>query len=225
MQMIFPAARETSGRTPRRLNSRTASRAHRNWPVRLTPITVFHCCSVIRSSGASRCRPALATTMSTVPNSCSVRANIAWTCSSWLTSARTQGNRVNIRSRGLPNEAFEVGGVPAGALAAVLEAHGRSRLMQQVHRHVPDHGHVRGAVAGPEPGEIIAEDDIQDPVQPVLDAPVGPYRAGEARRVEGGGGEIVAPFPLDLAAALGGALDHADHGEAGKGDLAGAAPA
>src|SRR3954470_14568957 len=136
-----------------------------------------------------------------------------------------QGNRVNGRSRGLPDEAFEVGGVPAGALAAVLEAHGRPRLMQQVRGHVPDHGHVGGAVAGPQPGEVLVEDDIQDPVQPVLDAPVGPYRAGEARRVEGGGGEIVAPFPLDLAAALGGALDHADHGEAGKGDLAGVAPA
>src|SRR4051812_11243627 len=112
-----------------------------------------------------------------------------YSMASW--SPSQQGNRVNIRSRGLPDEAFEVGGVPAGALAAVLEAHGRSRLMQRVHRHVPDHGHVRGAVAGPEPGEIIAEDDIQDPVQPVLDAPVGPYRAGEARRVERGGGEIL----------------------------------
>src|SRR3954470_11914253 len=51
-----------------------------------------------------------------------------------------------------------------------------------------------------------------------------PYRAGEARRVQLGGGKIVAPRPLDLAAALGGALDHADHGEAGKCDLARVAP-
>ena len=42
--------------------------------------------------------------------------------------------------------------------------------------------------------------------------------------VEPGGGQIVAPLPLDLAAALGLALDHADHGEAGKGDLARVAP-
>src|SRR6185503_21154599 len=100
-----------------------------------------------------------------------------------------------------------------GALAAALQADGWSRLMQQVRGHVSDHGHVRGAVAGPEPGEIIAADDIKDPVQPVLDAPVGPYRAGEARRVERGGGEVVAPFPLDLAAALGLALDHAEHAQ------------
>ena len=44
MQTILPAAQEISGRTPRRLNSLTASRAHRNWPVRLTPITVFQSC-------------------------------------------------------------------------------------------------------------------------------------------------------------------------------------
>ena len=36
--MILPVATETSGRGPRFRNSRTASRAHRNWPVRLTPI-------------------------------------------------------------------------------------------------------------------------------------------------------------------------------------------
>src|SRR5947208_3359060 len=52
-----------------------------------------------------------------------------------------------------------------------------------------------------------------------------PYRAGEARCVQLGGGEMVALLRLDLAAALGGALDHADHGEAGKCDLAQVAPA
>lgn len=36
MQMIFPAADETGGTTPRRMNSRTASRAQRNCPVRFT---------------------------------------------------------------------------------------------------------------------------------------------------------------------------------------------
>src|SRR4051794_14164853 len=36
---------------------------------------------------------------------------------------------------------------------------------------------------------------------------------------------MVAPLSLDLAAALGLALDHAEHGEAWKGDLAGVAPA
>ena len=31
MQMILPAAHDTSFRTPRRLNSRTAARVHKNW--------------------------------------------------------------------------------------------------------------------------------------------------------------------------------------------------
>jgi hypothetical protein len=44
MQMILPAAHETAGTMPRRRNSRIASRAHRNCPVRLTPMTVFQRC-------------------------------------------------------------------------------------------------------------------------------------------------------------------------------------
>ena len=59
MQMILPAAQETALTTPRRLHSRTASRAQRNWPVRFTAMTLFHCASVISSKGASFCRPAL----------------------------------------------------------------------------------------------------------------------------------------------------------------------
>src|SRR5881409_3220609 len=88
MQMIFPAQHEISGRTPRRLNSRMASRAHRNWPVRLTPITLFHCVRVIWSTGASDCKPALLIKMSTVPNSSRTASNILATSSSLETSAR-----------------------------------------------------------------------------------------------------------------------------------------
>ena len=69
MQMILPAAAETAGAIPRRRNSRMASRAQRNWPVRLTPMTVFHSAKVMSWIGESRCRPALATRMSSVPNS------------------------------------------------------------------------------------------------------------------------------------------------------------
>src|SRR6476620_5141948 len=57
-----------------------------------------------------------------------------------------QGDRVNGGSRGLADKALQVAGVPAGALAAVLEADGRLRLAQQVHCHVPHHRHVRGPV-------------------------------------------------------------------------------
>src|SRR5262245_10933646 len=89
MWMILPAATEISLRTPRRLNSRTASRAQRNWPVRLMAMTVFHCSSVISSMAASRCRPALATRMSIVPKASSIVLNMAWTSASLETSALT----------------------------------------------------------------------------------------------------------------------------------------
>src|SRR5260370_38426921 len=58
-QMILPAARETVATTPRRRNSRTASRAHRNRPVRLTAVTVFHCSKLMVWNGASRCSPGI----------------------------------------------------------------------------------------------------------------------------------------------------------------------
>src|SRR4051812_49625428 len=135
-----------------------------------------------------------------------------------------QGNRMNGRSRGLADEALEVGGVPAGALAAVLERDGRLGVAQQVHRHVLHDGHVGGAVAGPQPGEVVLEHHVQDPVQAVLDPPAAAHRAGEGGGVEAGRAQVVAPLPLDLAAAPGPALDHADHGEAGEGDLARVAP-
>src|SRR4051812_25198716 len=46
---------------------------------------------------------------------------------------------------------------------------------------------------------------------------------GESRRVELGGAEVVAAPQRGLAAALGGALDHADHHQAREGGHAGAA--
>ncbi len=87
MQMIFPAALDTPGTTPRRMNSLAASREHRNWPVRLTSMTLCHWARVISVTAASRCRPALATMMSMVPNSSTMSATIRVTWSSSDTSA------------------------------------------------------------------------------------------------------------------------------------------
>ena len=94
MQMILPTAREISGRGPRRVISRTASRAQRNMPVRLTPITVFHCSSVISLKAASFCSPALLTRMSIVPHAASISRNMACTWSSRETSARMASARL-----------------------------------------------------------------------------------------------------------------------------------
>src|SRR2546422_4971020 len=88
MQMIFPAAREISGRRPRRSSERAAAREQRNVPVRFTPSTVFHCSIVIVVTGASRWRPALFTRMSMPPHARSISANIASTSASFETSAR-----------------------------------------------------------------------------------------------------------------------------------------
>jgi hypothetical protein len=93
---------------------------------------------------------------------------------------------MNGGSGALSDEGLEVGGVPAGAHAAALQADGRLRLAQQVHGHVPDHGHVLGRVTGPEPGEVVPEHDVEHPVQPVLDAPVRPHGPGEGGGVERG---------------------------------------
>ena len=89
MKTILPVARDTSGRGPRRIISRAASRAQRKEPVRLTPITVFHCSSDMSVTGASRCSPAFETRMSIVPQARSIAWNIARTSSSRATSART----------------------------------------------------------------------------------------------------------------------------------------
>src|SRR6185312_4137873 len=83
--MILPSAHDTS-RMPRRMNSRAASRATMNAPVRLTPITWFHWSSVMSTSFESRWMPALEHTMSSVPNCLTACANIACTSVSLLTS-------------------------------------------------------------------------------------------------------------------------------------------
>ena len=80
--MIFPAAQEISGRTPWRLNSRTASRARRNCPVKLTSMTFYHWARVISINGASDCKPALLIRISTAPNSLRTASNILKTSAS-----------------------------------------------------------------------------------------------------------------------------------------------
>ena len=67
MQTILPVARDTSGCGPRRRNSLTASREHRNMPVRLTSITRCHCLSVMSWKAAPAWIPALFTRTCTVP--------------------------------------------------------------------------------------------------------------------------------------------------------------
>jgi hypothetical protein len=60
------------------------------------------------------------------------------------------------------------------------------------------------------------EDDIEHPVQPVFDPPVGSFGMREGLGFELCRREIAAPLALASASALDAGLEHADHGQNGK---------
>ena len=109
---------------------------------------------------------------------------------SQLERDRQQGDRLK-GSSGLGDDGLEVVVIPSGAFSAGFEAVGSGGLVEQVHGHVFDDGHVFGTVAGSQPGEVVVEDDVQHPVQAVLHAPVGAHGAGEGPGVQSGRAEIV----------------------------------
>jgi len=78
-------------------------------------------------------------------------------------------------------------------------------------------GHVGRAMVGAQAREIVSEDDVENPVQPVLDAPMAAHDATECFGIQLGGTQIISCLLLDFAVAFGLALDHADHGDAGEG--------
>jgi hypothetical protein len=94
----------------------------------------------------------------------------------------------------------------------------------QVHGDVLDHGHVVRPEAGSKAREVVMEDDVEDPVQAVLDAPMGSDGGGEKLCIELDGREVVALLALDFSGALGGGLDHGDHGQAREQALLGKVP-
>ena len=61
-------------------------------------------------------------------------------------------------------------------------------------------------------------------MQTVLDAPMGSDGGGEKLCVELDGGDVVPFLPLDFSGALGGGLDHGDHGHAREQALLGKVP-
>jgi len=67
------------------------------------------------------------------------------------------------------------------------------------------------------------EDDVEDPMQAVLDAPVRPDCAGQRSWVDGQGGQKVATGGGDGAVALDAGLDHCNGIEAREPRLAGEA--
>src|SRR5690606_33332053 len=103
------------------------------------------------------------------------------------------------------------------AVLIVLSAH-------QVHGHVFDDGHILGAGTGSEAGEVVMEDDIEDPVKPVFDAPMGAYGSGEAFGIELSRGEIITSLLLEAPLSFDLGFDHRDHGEMRESWFVGIAP-
>src|SRR4051794_41748921 len=127
----------------------------------------------------------------------------------------TQGDR--LKDLGcLADEGFEVAWVPSGELAAVFEACGWRGLSHEVQGHVSDDGHVLGAVAGAQASEVVVEDHVHDPVQAVLNAPMGANRTSEGQSIQKSRRKIISAREGRLAAPLHLGLDHGDGGKARK---------
>ena len=84
-------------------------------------------------------------------------------------------------------------------------------MAHDVHGDVPDERHVVRPIFGPQADEIIVEDDVEHPVELVLDAPMGTDGVREGFGAELGRGQIIAAFLLYFPMTLDDGLDHADH--------------
>ena len=116
----------------------------------------------------------------------------------------------------LTDEACEIILIEIGKFPSVFEAVAVLWVAHEVHGDMFDDRHVVRAVCGSEPCEIVMEDDIEHPVQPVFDPPVGSFGMREGLGFELCRREIVAPLALASASALDAGLEHADHGQKGK---------
>ena len=92
-------------------------------------------------------------------------------------------------------------------------------LAQEVEGHVTQGGQIGGGVAGAHAALILAQGDIEHPVQGVFDAPVAADGAGQFRGVRRKAAQIVATLARDVVADL--ALGF-DHGHAAQGRPLGA---
>lgn len=79
-----------------------------------------------------------------------------------------------------------------------------------------DDGHILRPVEAAQAGEIVVEDDIENPVQPVLNAPMSAHGGGECFGVERCRGQVISPLLGERAVALAPGFDQADHGQMGK---------
>src|SRR5271168_5582250 len=83
----------------------------------------------------------------------------------------------------MPEDFGEVIRIPTGAFSAELEASFVLSGSDEIDGEVSDDCHVFRTVTGAQARLIVAEGDVENPVQAVLDGPVGANRLG---RAEGG---------------------------------------
>jgi hypothetical protein len=74
--------------------------------------------------------------------------------------------------------------IPGCGFSADLDSVVSRRGADEVHGHVFDGGHIFWSVFGSEPHEVVVEDDVEDPMEPVFDAPMGANGAREKSVVE-----------------------------------------
>jgi hypothetical protein len=75
--------------------------------------------------------------------------------------------------------------VPSEGFSACFEGGLVGDFLDEIEDHVFDDSHVGGAVCGSQAHEIVVEDDVEHPMEAVLDAPTGSCRGGELFRESG----------------------------------------
>lgn len=96
-------------------------------------------------------------------------------------------------------------------------------VSDEVDAGVADHGHVDGAVALAEAGLVFLEDNVEHPVQRILDGPMSPNGFGGFQGREGGGGDVVARVEAAALLEFGLPLDLDHGGNTGQTEFAGEA--
>jgi hypothetical protein len=88
-------------------------------------------------------------------------------------------------------------GSHSGGLSCGLDGAFAASCAAEVEGEAADERHVLGAVAAPETGLVLLEDDTEDPME-AFDAPMGADRPSGTLRGERGGGDEVAGFLVSL---------------------------
>jgi hypothetical protein len=90
---------------------------------------------------------------------------------------------------------------------------------------VTDDGHVGGSVVGSQAHEVVAKDDVENPVKAVFDAPMGADGSGELSGGQRRRRQVIASGCAGFAVSFDVGLKHSDHGETRKTGFSGKAAA